>query len=378
MANATALANRWLADMPGRAMEMPVLLCNRKIDGTFDQALVLNQSRPTSDTAAVIPRYRIFPLIMDYMQTDHGAETNIYYYHPDHLGSASWITDAAGQPVQHLQYLPYGETRIDQRTASYHERYTFSGKEKDEETGYHYFGARYYNSDLSIWLSVDPMSDKYPSLNPYNYCAWNPLKIIDPNGDTVIIRGEQVGRALSQLQTGNMLVTRSENGVLNVDIGDKTRSDLTNEERLIYDAINSSRVTVEIITGKTELRNGKNIFNASIAGEKLDYICLFGGSNLGSFLYSGGAKAKSLGFIDMDLVDGNGFDQGVAHEVSELYISGCMAIRDGLNVHKAEQHVPNPVLMEAHNKAIPALLPRGCIQQFGIKNGQMGKIKTDE
>ena len=57
-----------------------------------------------------------------------------------------------------------------------------SGKEKDPETGYHYFGARYYNSDLSLWLSVDPMSDKYPNLSPYNYCAWNPMKLADPDG----------------------------------------------------------------------------------------------------------------------------------------------------------------------------------------------------
>ena len=58
----------------------------------------------------------------------------------------------------------------------------FTGKEKDSETGYYYFGARYYNSDLSLWLSVDPMADKYPSLSPYNYCAWNPMKLIDPDG----------------------------------------------------------------------------------------------------------------------------------------------------------------------------------------------------
>ena len=60
-----------------------------------------------------------------------------------------------------------------------------SGKEKDSETGYYYFGARYYNPDLSLWLSVDPMSDKYPSLSPYNYCAWNPLKIVDPDGNEI-------------------------------------------------------------------------------------------------------------------------------------------------------------------------------------------------
>ena len=63
-----------------------------------------------------------------------------------------------------------------------------SGKEKDAETGYYYFGARYYNSDLSLWLSVDPMSDKYPSLSPYNYCEFNPLKYIDPDGQEKIIR----------------------------------------------------------------------------------------------------------------------------------------------------------------------------------------------
>ncbi|MBO4488214.1 MAG: RHS repeat-associated core domain-containing protein [Bacteroidales bacterium] len=61
--------------------------------------------------------------------------------------------------------------------------YTFSAKEKDVETGLSYFGARYYSSDLSIWLSVDPMSDKYASLSPYVYCADNPVKLVDPNGE---------------------------------------------------------------------------------------------------------------------------------------------------------------------------------------------------
>ncbi|HNV95539.1 MAG TPA: RHS repeat-associated core domain-containing protein [Bacteroidales bacterium] len=60
--------------------------------------------------------------------------------------------------------------------------YKFTGKERDEETGYDYFGARYYDSDLSQWLSVDPMSDKHPDLSPYNYCTWNPVRFIDPLG----------------------------------------------------------------------------------------------------------------------------------------------------------------------------------------------------
>ena len=106
----------------------------------------------------------------------------LYFYHSDHLGSSSWITDRNGQAIQHLHYLPYGEDWIAQRNTSWTTPYTFSGKEKDAETGYGYFGARYYDTGLSIWLSVDPMSDKYPSMSPYNYCANNPIILVDPDG----------------------------------------------------------------------------------------------------------------------------------------------------------------------------------------------------
>ena len=64
-----------------------------------------------------------------------------------------------------------------------HSSHTFSAKEKDSETGLTYFGARYYSSNLSIWLSVDPMSDKYPHQSNYVYCSNNPIRVIDPNGE---------------------------------------------------------------------------------------------------------------------------------------------------------------------------------------------------
>jgi len=60
----------------------------------------------------------------------------------------------------------------------------FTGKERDGETGYGYFGARYMDHELTtMWLSVDPMADKYPSISPYAYCAWNPMKLVDPDGN---------------------------------------------------------------------------------------------------------------------------------------------------------------------------------------------------
>ncbi len=101
---------------------------------------------------------------------NNGQEKEVYFYHSDHLGSASWITDSIGIPIQHLQYL------------------RFTGKERDEETGYGYFGARYMDHELmTMWLSVDPMADKYPSISPYAYCAWNPVKLVDPDGREIWI-----------------------------------------------------------------------------------------------------------------------------------------------------------------------------------------------
>ena len=83
------------------------------------------------------------------------------------------------------QKLPLPTTHYSLLTA--HWTYTFSAKERDSETGLSYFGSRYYSSDLSVWLSVDPMSDKYPSLSPYVYCADNPVRLVDPNGEEIRI-----------------------------------------------------------------------------------------------------------------------------------------------------------------------------------------------
>lgn len=60
---------------------------------------------------------------------------------------------------------------------------TFTGKEKDEESGYGYFGARYMDHELmTMWLSVDPMANVSPNISPYHYCHWNPIRLTDPTG----------------------------------------------------------------------------------------------------------------------------------------------------------------------------------------------------
>ena len=73
-------------------------------------------------------------------------ETEIYFYHGDHLGSANWITDAYGEAIQYIHYAPYGELIANQQVAWYDERYKFTGKERDAESGYDFFGARFCSS----------------------------------------------------------------------------------------------------------------------------------------------------------------------------------------------------------------------------------------
>jgi RHS repeat-associated protein len=140
-------------------------------------------------------------------------ENQQYFYHPDHLGSSSFITNVNGEAYQHLQYLPFGETFINQRADAWQTRYTFSAKEKDRATGYHYFGARYYDSDVSVWLSVDPMSDEYPSMSPYMYTAGNPVMLVDPNGESISIFDED----------GNFIETKKDNWFHNTFVGRKGR-----------------------------------------------------------------------------------------------------------------------------------------------------------
>ncbi|MFD0975275.1 SpvB/TcaC N-terminal domain-containing protein [Salinimicrobium gaetbulicola] len=118
------------------------------------------------------------------------VEAFVYYYHPDHLGSSSYITDANGEVSQHVEYFAFGETFLEEHSNTDRTPYLFNGKELDEETGLYYYGARYYDARTSVWQSVDPLAQKYPDVSPYAYVANNPLKYIDPDGRKLVYAEE--------------------------------------------------------------------------------------------------------------------------------------------------------------------------------------------
>ncbi|MDR1876024.1 MAG: RHS repeat-associated core domain-containing protein [Flavobacteriaceae bacterium] len=133
-------------------------------------------------------------------------ETDLYFYHPDHLGSTSYVTTRLGKVSQHVEYIPFGEVFLEEKNDKWNTPYKFNSKELDDETGLYYYGARYYDSKVSVWLSVDPLAGYNPifetehyidgqhnggvyndkNLNVYGYAYQSPVKWMDPNGKQVV------------------------------------------------------------------------------------------------------------------------------------------------------------------------------------------------
>ena len=109
-----------------------------------------------------------------------------FFYHSDHLGSTSYITDDKANITQYDAYLPYGELLVDEHSSSEDLPYKFNGKQFDEETGLYYYGARYMNPVTSLWYGVDPLAEKYKSIGAYVYCSANPIRLIDSDGKKIL------------------------------------------------------------------------------------------------------------------------------------------------------------------------------------------------
>src|SRR5690606_8711587 len=116
-----------------------------------------------------------------------------WWYHSDHLGSSTYLTDNFGRPSHYYETLPFGEMIVEHNqstyykspypttnTGSYDNKYKFNGKELDEATQMYYYGARYYDPRISIFVSVDPLAEQ--TMEPYIYCANNPIMFTDPTG----------------------------------------------------------------------------------------------------------------------------------------------------------------------------------------------------
>ena len=164
----------------------------------------------------------------------------------------------------HQNYTKYNT----ETPPKYHQ--TFTGKERDSETGFSYFGARYYDSDLMTgWLSVDPMADKYPRLSPYAYCAWNPVKLVDPDGeemDEPPYNGSGWGHNTRRIIYNTLGISNNINNVFESGINSMLQSDDVIVQGQALEKIKKDPAVIElekniIKTVKSNKNYGKNAFS---------------------------------------------------------------------------------------------------------------------
>ena len=104
-----------------------------------------------------------------------------FFYHPDHLGSTTLVTNELGEVVENISYYPFGEVLVGDNK----ERFLYTGQEWDRESELLYYGARYYDPELARFLQADSIKpDIYnpQSLNGYSYTLNNPYTYTDPDG----------------------------------------------------------------------------------------------------------------------------------------------------------------------------------------------------
>ncbi|MBI4208989.1 MAG: RHS repeat-associated core domain-containing protein [Deltaproteobacteria bacterium] len=114
------------------------------------------------------------------------AHAEMSYFHADHLGSTAVGTDSSGVVQQAEYYTPFGEILRGEERGEGATPYLYTGQEKDSSTDFYYFQARYYDPLLARFVSADPLKDaKNPQdFHLYAYAWNNPLKVIDPSGES--------------------------------------------------------------------------------------------------------------------------------------------------------------------------------------------------
>ncbi|MGA2402490.1 MAG: SpvB/TcaC N-terminal domain-containing protein, partial [Syntrophobacteraceae bacterium] len=149
------------------------------VDGVFEyQRIVQGGTVEENNTLHVMDNQSRIALVRVGNPFANDTTPAVKYHLGDHLGSSNLVIDASGSLINCEEYTPYGETSFGSFARK---KYRFTGKERDEESGLNYHGARYYAAWLGRWTSCDP-TGPVDSINLYRFVKNNPLLFVDPHG----------------------------------------------------------------------------------------------------------------------------------------------------------------------------------------------------
>ena len=165
----------------------------------FSEVLVGLGQKPLDTASLKLPTIAsYYPEASKTPATSSSAEGNpsapriLFWYHPDYLGNVDLITERDGYTHEFFMYNPWGEEmhQWNANTYAFTSPYRFNSKELDPETGLAYYGARYYQNKIGVWLSVDPLNHLSPNQSAFHFVSNNPVIRIDPNGLTDFVNNE--------------------------------------------------------------------------------------------------------------------------------------------------------------------------------------------
>ena len=178
---------------------------------------------------------------LDTAGNDRAPRQLIRYQFGNHLGSASLELDEQAQIISYEEYAPYGSStyqavRSQTETAK---RYRYTGRERDEESGFYYHGARYYAPWLGRWVSCDPIGVRQES-NLFNYCSGNPLNRTDSQGTEweftwKFWQWEPVRFTKEEIAPGGRVFSGNFIGFFHAILGYETDRDLGPDQRAGYE-----------------------------------------------------------------------------------------------------------------------------------------------
>ena len=180
--------------------------------------------------------------------------------------------------------------------------------------------ARHYHSALSIWLSVDPMVDKYPGVRPYVYCGNNPVRLVDEDGREVFLIGTHHKAAFKNMQQGtNLRLSMGKWGKITAE-GEA----ISEADEKLLEAINS-----------------KSVSSIVLCSDK---------GQVGSYMGSTYKKDRATSINSVNVPEMIKFEQaneapigsGIIHEVTEGYYAGQIAIKTKHSIRAASVHEAEP------------------------------------
>ena len=188
----------------GSVKELRIYLGSYEIYRKFDNSSSLTLERTTVHVAD--DAGRIAMLEVRKQGSDPAPDSLVRYIYSNHLGSSGLELDESANIISYEEYHPYGTTSY-QAMSTYikaaAKRYRFTGKERDEESGLNYHGARYYIPWLCRWAAVDPLESKYAPHSAYCYLLCNPINDTDSTGKG----GDNTGKVPATDATGHQPLT---------------------------------------------------------------------------------------------------------------------------------------------------------------------------